>query len=145
MKRFTSLVCIMTAAFTLPAIAAPLMNTGVEADVGRVTVLHVAYAVESAAVSNPDVAEVQILDDRTIGITGKSMGISTLEIRDEAGRHRLTLDVMVGSGNSHPNAIALSQSKDAEASPSYVCGKARCIRAAVVKPLQHLASATLDN
>ena len=145
MNRLMSFAFAASVAIAVPAIASPILNTGVGAELGHVTILHVDHAVEGAFTSNPEIVEVQLLDNHTIGVIGRSFGISTLEIREQSGSHTLTIDVMGGGITNHPNLSLLSPAKDADTNPSYVCGTSRCIRAAMVRPSTRISSASSEN
>lgn len=51
----------------------------------------------SVIVGNPDVADVTVVDSRTIYIVGRGFGRSSVSITDSAGRSIFDADVMVGT------------------------------------------------
>lgn len=51
----------------------------------------------SVIVGNPDVADVTVVDSRTIYIIGRGFGRSSVSVTDSAGRNIFDADVMVGT------------------------------------------------
>ncbi len=139
MHKIFSVIGLAAALSAAPAVAVPLVSSGVDAGLGRVTVLHITHPVELASVVDPKLADVRIVDGRTIAITGKSVGASTLIMSNGPGKLPLSIAVTVGNGEMHQTS-----SKDPDVT-SYVCGTTRCIRAAVVKPALRVSSAVSEN
>jgi len=144
MHRVVLIFCVMAAAFVAPAVAVPLMNSGVDADLGRATILHVAHSVEAATFTDPTIADVRMLDGHTLVVTGKNLGASTLVVSDGSGNSALRIAVLVGYAEAHSLAANTVQAKDND-NASYVCGTVRCIRAAVVKSALRLSPIAMEN
>lgn len=51
----------------------------------------------SVVVGNPDIADVTVVDSRTLYIIGKGFGRSSVSVTDGAGRNIFDADVMVGT------------------------------------------------
>jgi Flp pilus assembly secretin CpaC len=51
----------------------------------------------SVVVGNPDIADVTVVDSRTLYIIGRGFGRSSVSVTDSAGRNIFDADVMVGT------------------------------------------------
>ena len=93
MRRFLPIAALALAfaASALPAAAAPALTVAID----HVARLSVARPAGSVIVGNPAVADVTVVDARTVYVSGRNYGISEVVVLDEIGRTVWQGDVVV--------------------------------------------------
>jgi hypothetical protein len=93
MRRFLPIaaLALALAAPALPAAAAPALTVAID----HVARLSVSRPAGSVIVGNPAVADVTVVDARTVYVSGRNYGISEVVVLDEIGRTVWQGDVVV--------------------------------------------------
>jgi hypothetical protein len=93
MRRFLPIAALALAFFApaLPSVAAPALTVAVD----HVARLSVSRPAGSVIVGNPAVADVTVVDPRTVYVSGRNYGISEVVVLDEIGRTVWQGDVVV--------------------------------------------------
>lgn len=89
------LACMAAAAIASPAIAAPSTNVAID----HTTRINLRGAAASVIVGNPAVADVTVVDERTLFLSGRGYGVTEVTVLDPLGRTIWSSEVVVTAPN----------------------------------------------
>lgn len=85
------LACLVAAAVSTPAMAAPQTSVAID----HTTRINLRSAAASVIVGNPAVADVTVVDERTLFLSGRGYGVTEVVVLDPLGRTIWTGEVVV--------------------------------------------------
>jgi Flp pilus assembly secretin CpaC len=85
------IACMAAAAIASPALAAPSTNVAID----HTTRINLRGAAASVIVGNPAVADVTVVDERTLFLSGRGYGVTEVTVLDPLGRTIWSSEVVV--------------------------------------------------
>jgi Flp pilus assembly secretin CpaC len=89
----------LAAATMIAAAAGPALAAGLEVHVDQSVRVALAGSASSVVVGNPSIADVSVVDDRTLLVLGKGYGVTNLVVLDHGGHVLYDRDVVVSSAD----------------------------------------------
>lgn len=95
----------LAARFLVPWLAAVTLASGAQAEalnigIDRSTRISLSGSADSVIVGNPEIADVTVVDSRTLFVTGKGYGVTEVIVVDALGRTLFQGEVIVTEGST---------------------------------------------
>jgi Flp pilus assembly secretin CpaC len=106
--RGAAFILVLALVLAVPAggaLAAAKEAIPVTVPAGQSIVLEMAYDVSTVSIADPDVADAAVGSERTVVVNGKKVGVTSLVVWEEGGRHTLYTVSTVASAPAPPQVL----------------------------------------